>query len=229
MTACYALRRMSRAHTPRGLLTLALLGVIASAAPAAAQDGETGASLSAPRADERMIAVVDTATLGVDPIVGEHVTTRIQLTSQAMGYLLAPSDEVREIRVRLHASVPASAADLWRIGYLSRADRVIAARVFADRGRYVVEVMVASLDGTGPFRAMATAGADDLHRVVAELVQQVLPPPSRWDAATAATLREQATSGAPAVASSRPAAPAPPSRDPGRRLDVAVQTESAIG
>ncbi len=212
-----------------GLVALVALVTIATW-PARSQAQETGAGLAAPRSSQRAIAVVDTATVGIDPIVGEHVTTRVQLTAQELGYQLAPLDAVREIRVRLRAASPPSPADLWRIGYLGEVDRVIVARAFAEGGRYVVEVIVASLDGTGPFRAMAYATAQDLHDVVASLVRQVLPPPSRWDADAAARLRAEATAGGgPGTAPGAPPAPLARSRHPGRRWDVAFQTESAIG
>ncbi len=220
---------MRRAHTLGWIAVLATLVLAREPGVAAAQDAETGAGLAAPRSSQRVVAVVDTATLGIDPIVGEHVMTRIQLTAQELGYLLAPTEQIREIRVRLRAASPPSPADLWRIGFLGGADRVVVARAYAEGGRYVVEVIVASLDGTGPFRATAYAGAQDLHQVVASLVRQVLAPPERWDAAAAAALRAQAT--APGAPSGPPPVTAPleRSRHPGRRWDVAVQTESAIG
>jgi hypothetical protein len=221
---------MANVRLSWGCWAISLVALAAGPAEVFAQG--PGAALTAPRPNLLELAIVPTAVSGIDPVVGEHVTSRVQLTAQALGYALADSAEVRAAAARLRASAPPSPADLWRIAFLSGAGRAIVARAWAQQGRYVIEVLVASLDGTGPFRATATSGAEDLHQVVEALVRQVLPPPSTWDAATAARLRSQATG--QASASAQPArppvvAPAPRSRHPGRRWDVALQTEAAFG
>jgi hypothetical protein len=234
---------MAIARRPLGLVAVRertaplgafVLAALFAATPARGRAQESAAGLTAPRPNTRELAVVRTAVVGIDPIVGEHVTTRIMLTAQAMGYVLSGSDEVAAAEARLRAGSPPSPADLWRVAFLAGAERAIVARAWAQNGRYVIELLVASLDGTGPFRVTGTSGADDLHQVVEALVRQVLPPPTTWDAATAARLRAQALGQAPApsaMAPARPpiAAPAPRSRHPGRRFDLAIQTEAAFG
>jgi hypothetical protein len=225
---------MATVRSPSGLLALSAL-VALSTWPALAAAQGPGAALTAPTPNSRELAVVTTSTVGIDPVVGEHITSRVMLTAQDMGYVLSSSDAVAAAQVRLRTSGALSPADLWRIAFLAGAERAIVARAWAQDGRYVIEVLVASLDGTGPFRAVATAGADDLHQVVEALVRQLLPPPNRWDEAAATALRAQAVGQAAAPANALGAgappvaAPARRTRHPGRRWDLALQTEAAFG
>ncbi len=130
--------------------------------------------------------------------------------------------------------------------WAGQAQRGIFARVWAQDGRYVIEIMVASMDGSGPFFARGTSGAQDLHSVVDTLLRQALPTPERWDAQAA----ERYMSGEPAIPGATPAVMAPSgtptvfapvvtggsdfrprrrSHRPTRRFDLALSTEAAIG
>ncbi|MCU0672030.1 MAG: hypothetical protein MUE69_04460 [Myxococcota bacterium] len=185
--------------------------------------------------------VIDAAAYGVDPVVGQHVSQRMRLTAEEMGYVVVSPEATIAAAQRMRMPYPPGPADLWRVTYVARARRGAFARVWAHQGRYVFEISVASLDGTGPFFARGTSGADDLHQVVAELTRQAMPPTDRWDAEG---YQRYAT--APAA---RPAPTTPPTptvtpmvpgsrlvverrrRDnrPGRRFDLALQTEIGIG
>jgi hypothetical protein len=63
---------------------------------------------------------------------------------------------------------------------MAQAHRGAFARIWAAGGQYVIEMSVASLDGTGPFFGRDTAGADDLREAVDRLLQQTLPSPATW-------------------------------------------------
>jgi len=218
-------------------------------ATADASDGAASASPDAtapvdPTTDPATVPValvIDAAAYGVDPVVGQHVSQRMRLTAEEMGYVVVSPEATIAAAQRMRMPYPPGPADLWRVTYVARARRGAFARVWAHQGRYVFEISVASLDGTGPFFARGTSGAEDLHQVVAELTRQAMPPTDRWDAEG-----YQRYAVAPAA---RPAPTTPPAptvtpmvpgsrlvverrrRDnrPGRRFDLALQTEIGIG
>ncbi len=185
--------------------------------------------------------VIDAAAYGVDPVVGQHVSQRMRLTAEEMGYVVVSPEATIAAAQRMRMPYPPGPADLWRVTYVARARRGAFARVWAHQGRYVFEISVASLDGTGPFFARGTSGAEDLHQVVAELTRQAMPPTDRWDAEG---YQRYATAPAARPAPTTPPAPTvtpmvPGSRlvierrrrdnRPGRRFDLALQTEIGIG
>ena len=108
---------------------------------------------------------------------------------------------------------------------------------------------MASADGTGPFFARGSSGAEDLYAVVERLTREAVPPPSSWDAAAAARYRTPvAAAPAPSPIAGQLAAPTPrppgqaapflrpvtpaetrAAEAPGRRLQLALYTVSAIG
>lgn len=197
----------------------------------------------------RSAMVIDAATRGIDPRVGQHVTHAMRQTLAAMGYeVLSAADTVAAAQ-RIRMAYPPAPADLWRVSMSAGVDRSTFARVWADGGRYVYELSVASADGTGPFFARGSSGADDLYAVVEQLTREAVPAPNAWDAAAAARYRAPSRASAPAdsplagqlaaptpappggAAFSRPVTPRE-ARDadaPGRRLQLALYTVSAIG
>jgi hypothetical protein len=186
--------------------------------------------------------VIDAAAYGVDPVVGQHVTRRMRMTAEEMGYVVVSPEDTVAAAQRVRMPYPPSPADLWRVTYVGRARRGAFARVWAHQGRYVFELSVASLDGSGPFFARGTSGAEDLHEVVAQLTRDALPAVEQWDAEgyTRYALAPTATP-APTTppAPTAGVVPAPGSRvvierrrrdnRPGRRFDLALQTEVGIG
>lgn len=184
------------------------------------------------------VIVIDAAPYGIDPVVGQHVTRRMRQTASDMGYEVVAADATIAAAQRLQMPYPPSPADLWRVTFVAEARRGAFARVWAHQGSYVIEISVASLDGTGPFFARGTAGSTDLHQVVERLTREALPTPDTWDADAAERLREQ--SAQPQQAQVPQVTPTPiapvrvarrPRRDrrPTRRFDVALQVEGAIG
>ncbi len=196
-------------------------------------------------APARLVAVViDAAPYGIDPVVGEHVSMRMRTTAEELGYEVVSHDDSVQAAQRLSMPYPPTPADLWRVTFVAGAQRGAFARVWAHNGRYVIELTVASADGTGPFFARATAGADDLHEVVERLTREAMPAPAQYDQEAAARIATSRTSPeeTPAQPQLEPILPstAPPLRirpprrareqlRPTRRWDLAIQTESAIG
>ncbi|MCB9634150.1 MAG: hypothetical protein H6721_18670 [Sandaracinus sp.] len=185
--------------------------------------------------------VIDAAAYGVDPVVGQHVTRRMRMTAEEMGYVVVSPEDTVAAAQRVRMPYPPSPADLWRVTYVGRARRGAFARVWAHQGRYVFELSVASLDGSGPFFARGTSGAEDLHEVVAQLMRQAMPSPDVWNAEG---YQRYAVAPEATPAPTTPPEPLqirPPGssrvvierrrRDnrPGRRFDLALQTEVAIG
>lgn len=201
----------------------------------------------APAAAQLRALVVDAGVTGIDPRVGEHVTYVMRTTLAEMGYAVLSRAETIAAARQVQMGFPPTTADLWRVTHAGNAQRGAFARVWADSGRYVFELSVASADGTGPFFARGTSGAEDLYAVVAGLTRQAVPPPTTWDAAGAARYsqpRPQPTTPpqvAPPVARVAPSAQPtwglrPESaetrrarRRPTRRYDLRITTEAAIG
>jgi hypothetical protein len=185
----------------------------------------------------RRLIVIDAATYGVDPVVGRVATDRLRRTAAELGYEVLDAAATVAAAQRLRMPYPPAPADLWRVTWIAQAQRGVFARVWASEGRYVIELVVASLDGTGPFFARETAGAADLRESLDRALRATLPPPTQW--------QEQP----PAVAAGPAAAPAlrrwrERPRDelahpggigvrlpepPFRRLSLSVQTEAVIG
>ena len=181
------------------------------------------------------IAIVDSATYGIDPVVGKHVDLRLRKVAEEAGYHITPRDlTVRAAQVN-NMPYPPSPADLWRITFAAGAQRGIFAKVWAQDGQYVYEITVASLDGTGPFFARGSSASESLHETVSALLLEALPPATKWDEVKADELAKK-----PA----KKAEPEPPkpflqapvyarfkrtNNRPNRRWDIAFQTEAAFG
>lgn len=219
-------------------------GVDGAATPDGATDATAPDATVDPATDPASVPialVIDAAAYGVDPVVGQHVSRRMRLTAEEMGYVVVSPEATVAAAQRMGMPYPPSPADLWRVTYVARARLGAFARVWAHEGRYVFEISVASLDGSGPFFARGTSGAEDLHEVVAGLTRQALPSPDRWDSEGYA--RYAVAPAARPAPTTPPAASFTPSthgsrvvierrrRDnrPGRRFDLALQTELAIG
>lgn len=206
----------------------------ADGAPEADADADAGELPEpSPRGPLRRLIVIDVATYGVDPVVGRVASERIRRTGAAMGYeVLSPEESVAAAQ-RLRMPYPPAPADLWRVTWMAQAHRGAFARIWAAGGRYVIEMSVASLDGTGPFFGRDTAGAEDLREVVDRLLQQTLPNPATWQEAPTRVVA------APTRAVRRPR-PRDELAHPGgigvrlpepplRRWKVTIQTEAVIG
>ncbi len=199
-----------------------------------------------PQAPSMRAIVIDAATFGIDPVVGRVTTARLRQTAEEIGYGVLTPEETVAAAQQLRMPYPPTPADLWRVSWVARAHRGVFARVWAHGGQYVIEITVASLDGAGPVFARGTSGADDLRETVDRLLRTALPPPSAWNAASAATPGEapsQPSATAPErsgpegpideldedeVDSTRPRRPAEPEPEL-RRWQLTLQTEGAIG
>ncbi|MGF1465909.1 MAG: hypothetical protein ACFCGT_07225 [Sandaracinaceae bacterium] len=137
--------------------------------------------------------VVDAATFGIDPVVGRVATDRMRQTATELGYAVLSGADTVAAWQELRPTYPPTPADLWRVSWVARVHRGAFARIWAHAGRYVIEVTVASLDGTGPFFARGTSGAEDLREVVDQLLRSCLPAPTTWSASGA-----EAVGGTPA-------------------------------
>ncbi len=200
-----------------------------------------------PASPELRVIVIDAATYGIDPIVGRVATDTLRRTAAAIGYgVVDPASTVAAAR-SICMAYPPTPADLWRATWTAQAHRGVFARIWAAEGRYVIEVAVASLDGSGPFFGRDTAGPDDLREVVARLLTAALPAPSEWNPAGVPAPTT------PAVAAVGPTGPGPVAASPHRardelahptgrdgrrwhrpepelrRFSVAIQTEASVG
>lgn len=191
------------------------------------------------------VLVIDAATYGIDPIVGRVATDVMRRTAASMGYGVVDGAATVSIAQRARMPYPPTPADLWRTTYAAQVQRGVFARIWAEGGRYVIEMVVASIDGAGPFFGRDTAGAEDLREVVARLTQSVLPETTEWNPEGVPAPTGTPSAVAPAVG---PQASAPhrartelaqPEGRDGRRwrrpepeirrFSVTLQTESSIG
>ena len=178
------------------------------AEPGSATPGEEGGTVPAPGATEegapegeqaqtvpdeqRMrLIVIDAATFGIDPVVGRVAAARMRETGEEMGYHVLTPNETIAAAQQIRMPFPPTPADLWRVSWVAQAHRGAFARIWAESGQYVIEITVASLDGSGPFFARGRAGADDLRRVVDQLLRTALPPPNAWSPASATSTATQ--------------------------------------
>jgi hypothetical protein len=123
------------------------------------------------------VLLVETHTVGVDPVVGRVANRRVRAAVERLGYATLDPEHARLAMVRLAIAFPPSMADLWRITYATRAERGVLVVVGASGGRYLAEVRVASRDGAGPFHAHGDADAAGLEAKLDALVREALPPP----------------------------------------------------
>lgn len=205
----------------------------AAGSEGATPEGGSSEEAQPPRALRRAI-VIDAATYGIDPIVGRVATERMRAAAAAMGYEVLDAQTTSTAAQRLRMPYPPTPADLWRVTWVAQAHRGVFARIWASEGRYVIEMMAASLDGTGPFFGRETAGASDLREVIDRLVQQTLPAATAWQEqqpiATAATSVPPRRRDRPREELAHPGGigvrlPEPPIR----RWQVTLQTEAVIG
>lgn len=192
----------------------------------------------APAGARMRMIVIDAATFGIDPVVGRVVSARLRSTGEELGYSVLTPEESVAAAQQLRMPYPPTPADLWRVSWLARAHRGVFARAWAHQGQYVVEIAVASLDGSGPFFARGTAGADDLREVVDRLLRTALPPPSAWNAAGVGggaspgvqAPQAPAASAQPGAEEAEPRARRRAEPEPElRRWQLTLQTEGAIG
>ena len=188
------------------------------------------------------LLVIDAATYGIDPIVGRVATDVIRRTAASMGYGVIDGATTIAYAQRVRMPYPPTPADLWRTTYSAQVHRGVFARIWAESGRYVIELIVASVDGAGPFFGRDTASAEDLRDVVTRLTESAVPPVTQWNAAGV-----PASPSAPTLATApQPVSPhrarselaQPQGRDGRRwhrpepelrRFSVTLQTESSIG
>jgi len=185
-----------------------------------------------PAAPELCLAIVDAAGYGVHPVVAEHMTTRMRTRGAQMGYRILPRSDTVAAARRVRMSYPPDAGDLWRAAFAADCHRIAFARVWARQGRYEYQLMVGSLDGSGPFVGQGAASAQELLEHLDTELQRRLPAPSDWDQ----TRYDALTSNVemqPVAAAAAQAAPEPPPEPPppfvGRRFQLAFSSESAIG
>ncbi|MFT5355988.1 MAG: hypothetical protein ACI9KE_003210 [Polyangiales bacterium] len=210
---------------------------------AVVEGGAEGLEAAPPTDDRLIVVVVDAAAYGVDPVVGQHVSQQMRQTAAALGYAVVTQEDTIAAARRVEMPYPPTPSDLWRVTFAASSQRGAFARVWADAGRYVLELSVASADGTGPFFARGTAGAEDLRAVVDALLREALPTPDTYDAEAATAIASSTPQVRPAPngmarpmirpltrPTRRPVIRRPrQSTRPSRRFDVALQTEAAFG
>lgn len=131
-------------------------------------DGQTESVEDPP--SPRTVVLLPVVGLGVDDLVPPIVQVEVADVIRDMGYAITESPPVA-IR---------TAADLWRVTWAGQGSRGVSVRVSTARDQYLVEVIVVSLDGTGPFFGRGQAAPDGLRAEVRRVLAETLPPPGIW-------------------------------------------------
>jgi len=189
----------------------------------------TEPSVEVPPPPAARVVLVATQVIAVDPVVGRFVNEQLVRTATELGYQVVQGEETARFAQQVTLPYPPPPADLWRLTYASGSQRGVFARVWAEGGNYVTEVLVASLDGTGPFVQRAPSGAADLQAVVHTLLTQTLPPPAAQMTAPPPTAATVATPALPGLPPGIPVGPAEVDEPIGPRWNLAFQTEAAFG
>jgi hypothetical protein len=210
------------------------------AAPPAEADVSSVTTPEVPAAPQPKLIVIDAAPYGVDPIVGTVVTTVLRQKAAEVGYdVLSPEASI-EVARRVRMPYPPAPVELWRAMVAVPAARSAFARVWSQNGRYVVELVVGSADGGGPFYARDFVGTETLADDVARLFLSILPPPSAVTIGTPPSgsdvFADRRPGVSPAQITTAPQQPPAPARRRRRRArrkplrwELSMQTESAIG
>lgn len=123
--------------------------------------------------------LVETEAQGVDPVVGRFVGTRLVAELEALGYSVVSTREARDRMVEMGLAYPPTVADLWRVTYRTQAERGVFAQVWAENGKYVVRLYVATHNGSGPYFAHGETDNEGMGELVARLVSEALPAPGQ--------------------------------------------------
>jgi hypothetical protein len=163
---------VARAALSTGLWLLAT--AIVAAQPAAAGSAEVVGD-GKRQAVAALALVAPCQTRDIDPIVGRFVDRQLRRTLAELGYRVMPRAQAVEVLSSVDAEDPPTMVDLWRATQRAGAERAVLAVAWAEAGRYVVQVRVASRDGRGPFYARGDAGVEGLEPTVDRLLREALP------------------------------------------------------
>lgn len=200
---------------------------LGAGAPAAVGVGEPEPVGSDDSGDRMRVLVIDAATFGIDPVVGQVASGQMRMTAAQMGYSVLSATETVATARQLRMPYPPTPADLWRVSWTARVHRGAFARIWAHGGQYVIEISVASVDGSGPFFQRGTAGADDLREEVDRLLRATLPATHVWNASPTAP-QEPSAATSEETAEPEPEEPEEPEPEL-RRWSLTAQTEAAFG
>jgi hypothetical protein len=186
--------------------------------------GDGIAELSAPTPNRVELIVLDTSGHGVSPVVPRFVTDRLRAKLAQMGYRVwdGPASHVAAQRAAL--PYPPSVVALDRAARIARVGRVVFSQVWAERGRYVVQIVVVSIDGTGPILGRVAADAQNLGDAIDALLDQRVP----WSAAFNRAVAAQALAPGPLHVFT-PSTRAPADRRASHRGAVALIGGPGIG
>lgn len=178
------------------------------------------------------LAVLPPALQGVDGALAAPLAEQLAATGSALGYRLRGAEVVAAAAQRVGAGRLLSPADQWRITFASGCHASLQARVWAQGGKYVVELTAALRDGRGPFAERRSTDHVAFLETVDAMVRDVLPASGTGAAAYVPPVgpRQPPPGMDPGVFEPNPAQrladePAPPLR----RIGLAVAADGAIG
>lgn len=195
-------------------------------APEASRPLESSAALGTPRPSLLPLVAFDTYGYGVDPVVPRFVVDRLRARLATRGYAVFDGHASREVAARAGLPAAPSALALERAARVAGVGRVVSSQVWAEQGRYVVQIVVVSIDGSPVVAGRVAADAKNLGPAIDALVDERVPPATDFDREAAA--RALAPSPSPPVAP-LPTLARDDDRRPSHRGAIALIAAPAIG
>lgn len=140
------------------------------------------------------VAVTETRGGGVHAAALAAVTRQLYATTARLGYRSIPETATAAAVGPSAGPVSLSPAELLRVAEVTHADHAIAATALPHDSQYVVTIVLANADRTGPFTATATADAAALEPAVDRMVRSLLPAVVSGNDGPSATPEGHATS-----------------------------------
>jgi hypothetical protein len=206
----------------RALVPAVFAWALALGGGASAQ--ETADELGAPTPTRVELIALEARGHGVAPVVPRFVTDRLRARLAQAGYYVWDGAASHVAAQRAGLPDPPSVSALDRAAKIARVGRIAYSQVWAERGRYVVQLVVVSIDGTEAIVGRVTADAANLGPAIDALVDQRIPPPSAFDLEAAARALEPGP-----YHSFTPTSRAPTDRRPSHRGALALIAGPGIG
>ncbi len=112
---------------------------------------------------------------GVDIVVARHVVRQIFRTGERLGYQVVQIHH-QDPHQTSTTNTPPSPTELWQATHRCGGMRGISTHVWVESGEYVLQFVVASMDGAGPFQDRTHTDVSNFDERVDQAVRAVLPP-----------------------------------------------------
>lgn len=155
-----------------------------SALPATQQEAPLPSPAAVPAAGAT-VALLPISHAGVDPVVPRRVGEALAQVLTERGFRFIDPTSVARMVAMMRPPEPPLPADVFRITVMLGAARGVHVRVGVEGSEYAADILIASADATGPFRAHVVGGPADFLDRCAEALRAQMPAPDAFDIASA--------------------------------------------